>query len=98
MSNSRLMNILLSPHVSEKGTMIADKNRQFIFRVANFATKPEIKKAVELLFKTQVETVRTANVKGKDKRFKQIMGRQKDWKKAYVSLKKGHDINFTSAE
>ena len=94
MNQERLMQVLLAPQISEKATYVADKNEQVIFRVANDATKPEIKAAVELLFKVQVETVQVANVKGKVKRFKGSVGRRKGWKKAFVSLKPGQEINF----
>src|ERR1041384_855579 len=90
----RLMQILLAPHVSEKGTNIAEKHNQVIFRVSNDATKPEIKQAVETLFKVKVENVRTLNQKGKTKRFGQMEGRRQDWKKAYVTLAEGQEINF----
>lgn len=88
------MQVLLAPQISEKATYVADKNEQVIFRVASDATKPEIKAAVELLFKVEVETVQVANVKGKLKRFKGSAGRRKGWKKAFVSLKPGQEINF----
>ena len=94
MNQERLMQVLLAPQISEKATYVADKNEQVIFRVASDATKPEIKAAVELLFKVQVETVQVANVKGKVKRFKGAVGRRKGWKKAYVSLKPGQELNF----
>jgi large subunit ribosomal protein L23 len=90
----RLMTLLLAPLVSEKSTMIADKNEQVAFRVAQDATKPEIKAAVELLFKVKVESVQVANVGGKEKRFGRFMGRRRNWKKAYVSLQPGQEINF----
>ncbi len=94
MNQERLMQVLLAPQISEKATYVADKNEQVIFRVASDATKPEIKAAVELLFKVQVETVQVANVKGKVKRFKGSVGRRRGWKKAFVSLKPGQEINF----
>ena len=94
MNQERLMQVLLAPQISEKATYVADKNEQVVFRVAPDATKPEIKAAVELLFKVQVETVQVANVKGKVKRFKGSVGRRKGWKKAFVSLKPGQEINF----
>ena len=93
-SNERLMTVLLAPVVSEKGTFIADKYEQVVFRVLQNATKPEVKAAVEMMFKVQVESVQIANVKGKQKRFGTHMGRRRNWKKAYVSLKAGHEINF----
>ncbi|KAF4516532.1 hypothetical protein B566_EDAN003279 [Ephemera danica] len=88
------MQVLLAPQVSEKATYVADKHEQVVFRVASDATKPEIKAAVELLFKVEVEAVQVANVKGKVKRFKGATGRRKGWKKAFVSLKPGQEINF----
>ena len=94
MNQERLMQVLLAPQISEKATYVADKHEQVVFRVASDATKPEIKAAVELLFKVQVETVQVANVKGKVKRFKGSVGRRRGWKKAFVSLKPGQEINF----
>jgi len=90
----RLMQVLLAPQISEKATYIADKNEQVVFRVASDATKPEVKAAVELLFKVEVKAVQVSNVKGKEKRFGKMTGRRKGWKKAYVSLKPGQEINF----
>lgn len=94
----RLLQVLLAPQISEKATLIADKNEQVVFRVASDATKPEVKAAVELLFKVEVKAVQVANVKGKQKRFGKVFGRRKDWKKAYVSLKPGQEINFVAGE
>ncbi len=94
----RLMQILLAPQVSEKSTFVAEKNNQVVFRVVGDATKPEIKAAVELLFKVEVERVQVANIQGKQKRFGRTIGRRKDWKKAYVCLKAGQEINFHAAE
>ena len=90
----RLLTLLLAPTVSEKATQIADRHSQVVFRVVQDATKPEVKAAVELLFKVDVEAVRIANVKGKAKRFGAYSGRRRHWKKAYVSLKPGQEINF----
>jgi len=90
--------VVLAPVVSEKSTRIADKNRQYVFRVADDATKPEIKAAVELLFKTKVEAVTVSNVKGKQKRFGRSRGRRNNWKKAYVRLAEGQEINFAATE
>jgi large subunit ribosomal protein L23 len=98
MSEERLMKLLLSPHVSEKTTRVADKNRQFAFKVVPDATKPEVKKAVELMFKVEVEAVQVVNVAGKHKRFGRFNGRRPDWKKAYVRLKPGHDIDFVGGQ
>ena len=94
MNQERLMQVLLAPQISEKATYVADKHEQVVFRVASDATKPEIKAAVELLFKVEVEGVQVANVKGKVKRLKGAVGRRKGWKKAFVSLKPGQEINF----
>jgi large subunit ribosomal protein L23 len=92
------MNLVLAPVVSEKSTMVADKNRQYAFRVADRATKPEIKAAVELMFKTKVEDVTVLNVHGKERRFGRFTGRRRNWKKAYVRLAAGQEINFAAAE
>lgn len=97
MSKERLMKILLAPLVSEKSSMAADSARQFTFKVTTDATKPEISAAVELLFDVEVDKVQTINVSGKSKRFGQIQGKRKDWKKAMVRLKEGHDIDFAAS-
>jgi large subunit ribosomal protein L23 len=94
----RLMNVVLAPVVSEKSTRAADRDRQYVFRVADGATKPEIRAAVELLFKTKVESVTVSNVKGKEKRFGRYLGRRRNWKKAYVRLAAGHEISFAATE
>ena len=94
MNQQRLMQVLLAPQISEKATYVADKNEQVIFRVVSDATKPEVKAAVELLFKVEVESVQIANVKGKSKRSGRSAGRRSDWKKAFVCLKPGQEINF----
>lgn len=97
-SQERLMQVLLAPQISEKATFVADKNEQVVFKVASCATKPEVKAAVELLFKVEVKSVQIANVKGKVKRFGKTMGRRKGWKKAFVCLKPGQEINFAAGE
>ena len=94
----QLMTVLLAPVVSEKSTRVADKNRQYVFRVADAATKPEIKAAVELMFKAKVDSVTVSRVKGKKKRFGRMMGRRNNWKKAYVRLAEGQEINFAVTE
>lgn len=94
MNHQRLMQVLLAPQISEKATYVADKNGQVIFRVASDASKPEVKAAVELLFKVVVKSVQLANVKGKRKRFGRSVGLRKSWKKAYVNLASGQEINF----
>ncbi|MCW9024751.1 MAG: 50S ribosomal protein L23 [Gammaproteobacteria bacterium] len=98
MSQERLMKVLLGPHVSEKSSIAADRNNQIVFKVVTDANKTEIKKAVELLFEVEVESVQVANVKGKTKRTQSGMARRKDWKKAYISLKEGQDISFAGVE
>jgi len=97
-SEERLMQVILAPVISEKSTMLADKNQQVAFRVATDASKPEIKAAVELLFKVEVKDVNVANVKGKVKRFGRFTGRRDSWKKAYVCLKPGQELNFVAGE
>jgi len=97
-ATARLMNLVLAPVVSEKSTRVADKDRQYVFRVLDGATKPEIRAAVELLFKTKVESVTVANVKGKARRFGRFAGRRRNWKKAYVRLAAGQEINFAATE
>jgi large subunit ribosomal protein L23 len=94
----RLMQVLLAPVVSEKSTFIGEKSNQYVFRVTDDATKPEIKAAVELMFKTQVKSVSVVNVRGKQKRFGRFMGRRNNWKKAYVALQPGQEINFAEGE
>jgi len=97
-NETRLLQVILAPVISEKSTMLADKNEQVVFRVATDATKPEIKAAVELLFKVQVKDVNVANVKGKQKRTGRFVGRRDSWKKAYVCLQPGQELNFVAGE
>jgi large subunit ribosomal protein L23 len=94
MNNERLYSVLLAPIVSEKSTMLADKNEQVAFRVHQSATKQEVKTAVETLFKVQVEKVSILNQKGKSKRFGRFNGTRGTVRKAYVSLMPGQEINF----
>ena len=91
MNEARLFQIIRAPHVSEKGTRVAEKHRQIVFKVALDASKDEIRAAVEHAFSVKVQAVRTLRVKGKPKR----QGHRKDWKKSYVTLAPGHDIDFT---
>ena len=98
MSQDRLYSVLLAPIVSEKSTMIGEKNEQVAFRVKHDATKPEVKAAVELLFKVQVESVQVLNRKGKVKRFGRFVGRRRNERKAYVSLKDGQEIDFAEVK
>ncbi|MFZ1326626.1 MAG: 50S ribosomal protein L23 [Candidatus Contendobacter sp.] len=97
-NQERLLKILLAPHVSEKGNRIAERYNQVTFKVLSDATKPEIKDAVEQLFKVKVKGVTVLNVKGKRKRFGALAGRRSDWKKAYVALEAGHEIDFLTAQ
>ncbi|MGY8813296.1 MAG: 50S ribosomal protein L23 [Gammaproteobacteria bacterium] len=94
MNQEKLMNLLLAPRVTEKSTLVGEKYRQYVFKVIKTATKPQIKKAVELMFKVEVEAVQVTNVKGKQKTFKQTAGKRSGWKKAYVKLKSGFEIDF----
>jgi large subunit ribosomal protein L23 len=94
MNQERLLKVLLSPIVSEKTTQIGEKNNQVAFRVVPDATKPEVKAAVELLFKVQVSSVNLLNAKGKAKRHGRTSGRRRDNRKAYVCLAAGQEINF----
>jgi large subunit ribosomal protein L23 len=98
MNQERAFKVLIGPHVSEKAAIAADTASQHVFKVATDANKLEIKRAVEKLFNVKVTDVRVVNMKGKNKRFGQMQGRRKDWKKAYVTLAEGQDIDFTGAE
>ena len=91
----RLMQVLVAPIVSEKATAAAEKNNQVLFKVLQDATKPEIKAAVELLFKVEVDKVSVVNIKGKTKRFGRSVGRRDNLRKAYVCLKAGQELNFS---
>jgi large subunit ribosomal protein L23 len=97
MSQDRLMQVLLAPVVSEKSTMMGEKNNQVAFRVMQDATKAEVKGAVELLFKVEVDSVNMVNIAGKQRRFGRQMGRRNNIRKAYVCLKAGQEINFGEA-
>ena len=97
-SQERLMKVLLAPQISEKATYVAEKHEQVIFRVASDATKSEIKAAVEMMFKVSVDSVQVACVKGKVKRSGRFIGRRNNWKKAYVCLASGQEINFAASE
>ena len=94
----RLMQILLGPHVSEKATALTESVRQVVFKVRSDATKADVRAAVELLFEVKVAHVTVARMPAKAKRFGQRQGTRSGWKKAYVKLAEGHDINFVSAE
>ena len=98
MNTQRLANIIVSPRISEKATMKADLENQHVFSVIKDATKPEVKKAVELMFDVKVKSVRLMNVQGKLTRIGRTFGKRKDWKKAYVRLQEGFDINYGEEE
>ena len=98
MNQEQIMKVLIAPIVSEKSTRLADEHRQFVFKVVTDASKPDVRKAVELMFDVKVEAVQIANVRGKTKRFGQSTGKRSDWKKAFVTLAEGHDINFMGAD
>ena len=93
-NQERLLQVLVAPQISEKATYIADKNEQVVFIVTPDATKPEVKAAVEMLFKVEVKSVQMANLKGKVKRSGRSVGRRSDIRKAFVCLKPGQEINF----
>jgi large subunit ribosomal protein L23 len=98
MNQERLFKILLGPHITEKSAMSSGEVNQVAFKVASNANKLEIRKAVEQLFEVKVDNVRVVNMKGKTRRTKTGMGQRSDWKKAYVRLAKGQDIDFSVAE
>ena len=98
MNRERMYQVLLAPHISEKSTIAAEDSNQIVFRVASTATKVEVRQAVEGLFDVQVERVSVVNVKGKTKRTRNGLGRQSDWRKAYVRLAAGQDIDFASMD
>ena len=97
MNQEKLMKVILAPIVTEKSNLLAEKRNQISFKVLPCATKPEIKAAVELLFGVEVDAVRTVSIKGKSKRFGKHMGKRQDWKKAYVSLTPGQELDLESA-
>jgi large subunit ribosomal protein L23 len=97
MNQERMHQILVSPHVSEKGALLADEQNQHVFKVLSTATKSEVKQAVEGMFKVKVEKVRIMNVKGKTKRFGGRIGKRADLRKAYVTLMPDNDIDFAGA-
>jgi large subunit ribosomal protein L23 len=98
MNRERVFQVLLGPHVSEKAAIVADDNNQYVFKVAADATKNEIRKSVEQLFKVNVEDVQTLKVKGKVKRNRYGYSTKPTWKKAYVRIASGQDIDFAAAE
>ena len=97
-SKDRLAGVVIAPHVSEKAARIATEGNQYVFRVRLDATKPEIRAAVEFLFEVKVDAVRVVNQPGKEKRFGRSLGRRQDWKKAYVRLVEGQQIEMGGSE
>jgi large subunit ribosomal protein L23 len=97
MNEERMYKVLLGAHISEKATVIADEVNQFTFKVAKDATRPEIKTAVETIYGVSVKNVGVLNVKGKVKRNARGLSKKPSWKKAYVRLEEGHDIDFSTA-
>ncbi|MDP0560947.1 MAG: 50S ribosomal protein L23 [Candidatus Endonucleobacter sp. (ex Gigantidas childressi)] len=98
MNQERIYQILLGQHISEKATLTADMNSQYVFKIDTTATKREVKKAVETLFEVSVKSVQTVVAKGKTKVTRNRKGKRSDWKKAYVSLEQGQEIDFTGVE
>lgn len=98
MNSERITKIILGPVVAEKASRVAESNNQVVLKVLPNANKLEIKRAVETLFEVKVESVSTVNVKGKTKRTGRVFGKRSDWKKAYVTLAEGADLNFLGAE
>jgi|TARA_R110002049_G_scaffold157645_1_gene322620 large subunit ribosomal protein L23 len=98
MNQERIFQVLVGPHASEKAAIVADESNQYVFRVAIDATKAEVKKSVEQLFKVKVSDVNTLRVKGKVKRNRFGFSTKTTWKKAYVRLEQGHDIDFAVAD
>ncbi len=98
MNQEKLISVLVEPRISEKSTLVADKNNQFVFKVVENANKQDIKHAVELMFKVEVASVQVCNVRGKQKAFRTGVGKRQNWKKAYVKLKPGFDIDFMGAQ
>ena len=98
LSNEKLMSVLVGPHLSEKSSRIAERLKQFVFKVRRDADKSDVKRAVELMFDVQVTAVQVVNVMGKAKRFGRSPGHRQDWKKAYVTLAEGQDIDFLGNE
>lgn len=97
MNQIGIIRVLQAPIISEKSTASAERDKRFVFRVLRTATKPQVRKAVELMFNVEVESVHILNVKGKKRRFGRFVGQRSDWKKAYVKLKPGHDIELAVA-
>lgn len=98
MNKERIFQVLVAPHISEKTTNVGDAHNQYVFHVARDANKLEVRKAVEQLFEVNVQAVQTLNVKGKTKNFGRQQGKRSGWKKAYVSLAAGQEIDFLAVD
>lgn len=98
MKQERLLNVILAPHISEKTSRATEKRNEYVFRVIKDATKPEVKDAVEQLFNTKVDSVRMVNVRPKTRQFKQVQGKKKGWRKAYVTLQKDQKLDIMGAQ
>jgi large subunit ribosomal protein L23 len=97
MNQIGIIRVLQAPIVSEKSTMLAEREKRFVFRVLKSASKAQVKRSVELMFNVEVDSVHILNVRGKKRRFGRFVGERSDWKKAYVKLKPGHDIELAVA-
>lgn len=98
MNQDRMLQVIVGPHVSEKGTMLAETTRQYVFKVLPDANKLEIRRAVEAMFDVTVKRVRVVNIKGKQKLFGRRSGKRNGLRKAYVTLSEGSDIDFNGVE
>ena len=96
--HDQIRSVIISPHISEKTTGLSEKNQQITFKVRSDSNKTQIKKAVEKLFDVKVSSVKTLAVKGKTKRTGMRLGKTKSWKKAYITLAEGQDIDFMGAD
>lgn len=97
-NQERLMKVVLAPHITEKSAMAAEMRNQYVFKVAKDAKKPEVKAAIEMMFDVKVDGVTISNVKGKTKRSGMKFGKRASWKKAFVKLSEGQEIQFLDAE
>lgn len=97
MNQISIIRVLQAPIISEKSTALAEREKRFVFRVLKSANRTQVKRSVELMFNVEVDSVQILNVKGKKRRFGRVIGERSDWKKAYVKLKPGHDIELAVA-
>lgn len=96
MNQDRLYQVLLAPRMTEKTVLLSESSNQYVFKVATTATKKDIKQAVEALFEVKVDSVKTANMKGKQKNFGRRAGKRSDWKKAYIRLAEGQSLDASA--